>query len=460
METLTAEQFKKRYGSTESVGETISGAEFAKRYPQTAQQPETDMLDKLSGIFSTVFGGKAIGEYIGAKIAKSQYPEQAKFITEPTKLQIAGDVAGIGLTVASLGGAGLAGGLGARVAKGAALGSGLTVAKGIAEAQKPSDIATGAVVGAGLGGAIPIAGSLLSSVGRQVQQLPARFVNSAVSRSKQQVLQDIARDKVDDFANYVLKSKPVGTASKLLNDSIDSVQTLNTKVNVALQNAVRQTGGKVSLGTANLLDDMVKSPEAQGALLDRNGIRGIITGLAPQTKQLLNKPSLTLIEANRLRQLLDQTLGDKGFLTTQLSANKTILKNFANSLRETIKAKAPSGTRELFTELSNEIRFRDGLLQKIAQKQGNQVLSFGDFIGGGLGGIFGGGLPGAVLGVGARRAIESVPFKLSAAKTINAITKVAPVLKSLTPAQQTAILSMFATIFSREDLQEEIKPRL
>src|SRR3990167_586839 len=180
--------------------------------------------------------------------------------------------------------------------------------------------------------------------------------------------------------------------------------------------------------------------------------------LAPQTKQLLSKSSLTLEEANRLRRLIDRTLGDRAFLGGQLSSDKLVLKQFANNLREIVKSKAPEGTRELFSELANEIRFRDGLLERVARRAGNQVLSFGDFIGGGLGGIFGslGAQPitGAVAGVATRRAIESVPFKLGSAKLVNALTKAAPILDSLAPAQQTAILKLFAEIFSSEEVSE------
>jgi hypothetical protein len=175
-------------------------------------------------------------------------------------------------------------------------------------------------------------------------------------------------------------------------------------------------------------------------------VKLIIEKLAPQTKQLLGKTSLTLEEANKLRQLTDRTLGDRAFLGGQLSSDKIVLKKFADFLRETVKSKAPEGTRELFKELSNEIQFSDGLLNKIAQKQGNQVLSFGDFIGGGLGGVFGGGIPGVVAGVATRRAIESVPFKITSAKLINALTKAGPVLEKLSPAQQTVLLNLFSEI--------------
>ena len=440
--------------------------DFKQKYSvqenEAPQEQKPNLLGKASNILGTVFGGKRIGEAIGTQIAKATVPEEQKqFISEgPTVKQIAGDVAGTGLTLATLGGAGLAGGLGARLIKMAGLGAGISGSQSLADGGDASDVAKSAVAGGAVGAALPVAGAGLRAIGGQIKQLPERFVNSALSRKKADILKDIAKDKTDDFANYVLKSKPVGTASKLLSESTDNVSQLGQKVSSALSLAERQTGGKITIGRNNILDEVVKLPEAEGALLKRVDVRSIIERLAPQSKKLLQKESLTLTEANKLRQLLDKTLGDRAFLGSQISSDKAVLKSFANTLREQVKSKAPEGTRALFSELSNEIRFRDALLERIAKKQGNQVLSFGDFIGGGLGGIFGGGIPGAVGGVAARRAIESVPFKLSAGKLTNAATKLEPVIKDMTPAQQTAILNFFSEIFSENDQQKDPESEL
>lgn len=425
------------------------------------QPKESGLVEKAGNVLGKVFGGAKIGEALGTQIAKISVPkEQRQFIQPgPPASEVLGDVAGVALTVAGLKGASTVGGFGVRLLKSIGLGAGLGASQAIEEGGDIGETTKGAVTGGAIGAAIPVVGAGLKAVGRQVETLPARFVNSALSRSKKQVLNDIAKDKVDDFAQYVIKSKPIGTAKTLLNESMDSISVIDKKVNESLASAIRKSGSKVTLGRDGILDQVAKLPEAEGALLKRNDIKGIIEKLAPQTKKLLQKNSLTLEEANRLRSLVDKTLGDRGFLTSQLSSDKAVLKAFANNLRENVKSKAPEGIRELFSEYSNEIRFRDGLLEKIAQRAGNQVLSFGDFIGGGLGGIFGGGVPGAVAGVAARRAIESVPFKLSAAKLTNALTKLAPTLDSLAPAQQTAILNLFSTIFSpaEEGSAEETK---
>lgn len=421
----------------------------------TTPQP-MERFGRTRRILGTIFGGEKIGEAIGTVIAKRTVPEEQKEFVEPAPpaREVVADIAGTALTTAGFGGLGAVGRFGSRILKMFGLGAGLAGTEALKEGADVIEAVKPALAGGAIGGALPIGGAGLRALGTQIELLPARFINSALGRKKSQVLQDIKKDKVDDFAKFVLESKqPVKSANKHLDESIDGVIILSKKIDSALASAIRKTGDKTTIGIDNFLDEIVTLPEATGALLNRGDVKNIIVRLAPQTKQLLSKQSLNLQEANRLRQLLDTTLGDRAFLGAQLSSDKAILKQFTNTLRDRVKSKAPEGTRELFAELTNEIRFRDGLLDRVAQKAGNQVLSFGDFIGGGLGGIFGGGLGGALAGVATRRAIESVPFKLSAAKITEALTKAAPTIEAMTPAQQTTILNLFADIFS-----EEIEP--
>lgn len=411
----------------------------------TLNTTPTNTLERVGGILDVAFGGKRIGEAVGTQVAKMIVPPEQKQLVSggPTPLQVAGDVAVSGLTVAGLRGVGTIGKFSARLLKTLGLGAGISGGRALAEGTAPTQAIKPAIIGGAISGAIPFAGAGLRAVGRQVELLPSRFISSALSRSKAEVLQDIAQDNVDNLSKYVLKSKAVlKSANTHLKESNFAIEKVSNQITNKL------AGAKTTIGVNNFFDDIANIPEAQGALLKRKDIRNIVTRLAPQTKQLVSQNSWTLEEANRLRQLVDKTLGDRAFLGAQLSSDKIILKRFANSLRETVKTKAPQGVRELFQELSYEIRFRDGLLERIAKKQGNQVLSFGDFIGGGLGGIFGGGLGGAALGVATRRVIESVPFKLSAAKVVNAATKIEPIINQLTPAQQTAILNLIGEIVS------------
>ena len=425
---------------------------------QTAQpEVKKDLLQKATDILTSIFPGKQVGEAIGTlggygltagKEALGLIPKGTtkEFdISAPSPVRVAGDIASGAASVAGVKGVGTVGTLSQRILTNLGLGSIIGGGTAVAEGQAPKEVVKSTIA--------------TGAIGKQIEQLPARFVNSALSRSKAEVLKDIATDKVDDFAKYVVQNKPIGSAKRLLADSMENITQIDKQVSDALAIASRQSGIKVSIGRNNVLDQVARLPEAEGALLKRADIKGIVERLAPQTKQLLQKDSLSLVEANRLRQLVDKTLGDRAFLGGQLSSDKAILKSFANTLRETVKSKAPEGTRALYSDYANEIRFRDGLLDRIAKRAGNQVLSFGDFIGGGLGGIFGGGIGGAVAGVAARRVIESVPFKIGASKVINALTKAAPLLESLAPAQQTAILNLFADIFSEEKNVQTTSPQ-
>ncbi len=455
------QELRKKYGVTQTASGEIETPESRLAYLQSGSTPEVkgkSGLEKTSDVLGTVFGGKKIGEAIGTQIAKFRAtPEEKKFIEAgPKASEVAGDVIASGLSLVGLKGAGVAGKFLPRLLKTIGIGAGISGGTELAQGGDLESTTKSAVTGGLISGAIPFAGAGLRAIGSQIEKLPARFVNSALSRSKAQVMQDIARDNVDDFSKYVVKNKSaLKSANTHLNESKQSIESLNNQINTQLSSAVRKTGDKTTIGRNNLLDEIGQLPEAQGALLKRNDIKGIVERLAPQTKQLLSKESLTIEEANKLRQLVDKTLGDKAFLGGQLSSDKIILKKFGDTLRETVKTKAPEGTRELFSEISNEIRFRDGLLERIAKRQGNQVLSFGDFIGGGLGGIFGGGIPGAIAGVATRRAVESVPFKIGSAKVINALTKAEPLIEQLTPAQQTIFQNLIADLISSDETSQK-----
>lgn len=432
----------------------VSGAPVAqipKAQPSLGQR----VLDTASSVANFI-GAEGITEQFGADIARATVPEDQKnLIAYPSMKKVVGSAIQTGANL--LPGAGVGASLATKVGIGAATGYAFDVGSKL---QQNKTLTQAAIPGAGtaVGAALPVAGAGLRAIGKQIEQLPSRFVNSALSRSKAEVLKDIARDNVDNFAKYVVNKKPIGSAKKLLQESIENISKIDNQVNEALEVAARKGGGAVTVGRNNLLDEVTKLPEAEGALLKRNDVRAIVERLAPQTKKLLQKESLTLTETNRLRSLIDKTLGDRAFLGGQLSSDKAVLKSFANLLRETVKNKAPAGTRELFTEFANEIRFRDGLLDRIAQRAGNQVLSFGDFIGGGLGGVFGslGANPvaGAVAGVAARRAIESVPFKVGSAKLVTALTKLGPILEGLAPATQKAILNLIVEIISEGETND------
>lgn len=400
--------------------------------------------------------GEAVGNSVGSLATALNFLFHGKFSearaalkatsNEPTPARVAGSAVASAATPASM----VFGGEGTFAAKllqnmgfGAALSAGTTAADG----GDATDVTKSAALGGAFGAFLPVAGTGAKALAGQIDNLPARFIESALGRSKADVLKEIQTGK-DSLADFVLKKKPIGTAENLINGSRQAINDLSTRIRANLAQAARTTGEKVTIGRDNFLDELAKLPESEGALLKRADIRATIERLAPQAKRLMQRSSWTLEEANSLRQLLDRTVGDRGFLADKLSVDKEILRSSANSLRETVKTKAPEETRALFSELSSEIRVRDALMEKLAKKAGNQVLTFGDFIGGGLGGVFGGGLAGVAAGIATRRAIESVPFKMTAAKAVDALTKAGPILEKLAPAQKTALLTLFSELFA------------
>lgn len=419
---------------------------------QSVQKQSFDPLNNpVTRGIQAIFPGQKVGQAIGtlAGFAKSKIDgtSESYDTSAPSPMQVGGDIVAGALNVAGFKGAGTTGTLTQRILKMAGMGAGMAGGSAVAEGEGAGDVAKSTTGGAVLGAALPVVGAGLRAMGRQIEGLPDRFLNSALGRSKDQIIKDIASGSEETLNKYIIESKPIGSADSLLKGSTEAVTTLGEQIQTKLSNSVRTSGQKVTIGRDNFLDEIAATPEAKGALMGRSDVLEIVQRLAPQTKSLLQKPSLNLEDANRLRQLLDSTLGDRAFLGGQLTNDKTILKAFADRLRETVKTKAPDEVRELFQELTHEIRLRDALLDRIAQKSKNQVLSIGDIFGGGIGAVVGGGIPGAAAGVAARRTLESVPFKVGMAKFTDALTKAEPVLEGLAPAQQVLILNLFSSLF-------------
>lgn len=282
------------------------------------------------------------------------------------------------------------------------------------------------------GAALPILGKVLSPLAKQItERLPKRLVQSVIGQSKAEIRAG------KDVADYVLQSKKIGTADKLINDSKEAVKSLSTKIQDILENVAPKT---VRILKNDVLGHVVKGINEAGGDVTTKEVSEIIANLAPQVKKLLNRQSLSLPEANKLRQALDQTLGDRGFLTSQLPFNKNILKSFDDVLREKVKTLAPEGTRDLFEELSKEITLRNSLIGKYAVTNRNLPLNGFDLLLGG-GGFAGGGLPGALTAIATKKIVQSPLTRTGAAQVLyqggKAVKKALPVLG---PATRAAVV--------------------
>lgn len=305
---------------------------------------------------------------------------------------------------------------------------------GAGEAVQEGRITPQTAISAGVGGVLPVVGRVLRPLTTIIRGLPERFVRSSLGMSKAQALRDMSRDAQKSVTKFVLNKKPIGTANSMITTANSNIEKLGEQINKNLAK-IKVTQKPVS--PKSIIDKVVTQVNKTGAAENAASVKVILDRLAPQARGLLGKSTMSLTNANKLRQSIDKTLGDKAFLGAQLPFNKEVLKIFTNTLREEVKSIAPAGTRGLFDDIALEIQLREFLLERLAKQAGNQVLSFGDFIGGGLGGIFGGGFGGAVAGVTARRVIESVPFKVGTGKAFQNFIQL---LERLTPAQQGIIL--------------------
>lgn len=444
---FVVDDFKNKYKTVEQAESVpIQGTPLVDRVLQSP----------ISQAIQNFFPGKKVGEAIGtlagygttaAKEKLGAVPAgttEAYDLSAPSPLQVGGDVLQGAALVAGAKGVGTTGTVLQQAAKSSVLGATAFGGKSAAEGGDVEDIAKSTATGALVGGATSLAFSGLEKVAEQVKNIPSRLINSATGQSKKELLAGKGLDK------FILENKRIGTADGLIRQSKEEMDRLSEIINNNLK-SVPITKAKVT--TSSLLNDLVKEINAQGGSITKSEAKDIVTRLAPQAKGLLEKPSMSLVTANKLRQSIDRTIGDKGFLVSELPFNKDILRSFTNALREEVKSKAPEGTKAAFQSLAQEIRLSNSLVSKVAQGSRNQVISFGDLIGGGIGGVAGG-LPGAFAGAAARRAVQSTPFLTGSAVALDTVSKsLAPVIEKLEPSVQTAIIQAISTALSPTEPQ-------
>ena len=405
---------------------------------EPTSKPKKDFLGKAAGAFDTVFGGGKVGELIGGLAAKSGLTglskEERQFVDLPSAKEVGGSAARAGLLFTPMGRGAQAIGAGAkalgagaklatdagRIGVGAGTGFGFDVASGLEQGQDVSE-AIKPGVGTAVGGGLPVLGALGRGVASNLAtKIPKRFASSALKLTPKE-----AASKSGQKAVETLLSGRVGSKSKLLSQSQDNLTSLNEKIASSLRATPVARIGKTEIAKQIQLNKFFKD-----AGLSVNEVIDEIIARVPRARTLLLKKNLTLTEANRLRQIIDQTIGDPFFTAQNPGFSKELLNAFARTLSDTVKRKAPSGTRNLFTDLSNEISLFKQLEKSAQRGSGNQILSFGDLIGGGLGTAAAGPL-GTLPGIALRRGLQSTPFLTGAAQLSQGIGRT---LKKTPPA--------------------------
>lgn len=296
----------------------------------------------------------------------------------------------------------------------------------------------------GAGIASPIVGGVLSKTGEALfKSLPEKLIQKAIGQPRKELVAG------KDVSRYALDQKKVGTAKGLYDSAQNNIKSMGKEINDILK-SVKVTDKNIS--NSRIFNDVAGKVNEAGGEISKEEIKDIVTKVAPQVRGMLNKPTMSVENANKLRQNLDEVLGERAFLSQQLPFNKKILKDFTNFLREEVKTAAPE-TRPIFDNLSKEITLRNALEDKIVKGVGKSAISVMDILTGASVGLGAGGVVPALGAVAARRAVGSTPFLTGAGVTLDQINRIAPALEKLTPAERGAISEVFQQII--ESLTEE-----
>lgn len=354
-----------------------------------------------------------------AKQMSTELSGQASSVLEglPTEKQAIGSAAQLGLTIGTLGGvgAGMAGKLGAvksvpttlgsKMIKGSALGAGFGAAGALQTDRTPG--LTDLAIGVGTGAAIPVAGAGLGYLKEFIgKTIPKRLVGATLPADR-------------DISDWFIKNKKIGRLSSMISESKSAVENLSFQIDDTLK-----ASESLFINKKGILKSVAQSygQTGGGGTLNSKEIIKVINSVAPQAKGLLSREQLTISDANKLRRILDQTLGSKFFLSTQAPFKKEVMGTFNDFLRSTVQEKVPL-TKPLFAELSKEITYRNSL-RKLSEKiEKRKLVGFGDLVFGGVG-YFGAGLPGVVATTAIKKGLQAPQTSLGAAKAFTKLGQV------------------------------------
>lgn len=377
--------------------------DFKKKYdtPETTQKATKTSLQKVSKTLDSIFGGGKIGEAIGAKIAKSRVPEeQKKYISGPSKKEILGDVAKIGLTVASTAipvvkGAQLAKAipklagrtglrslatLGTNVGIAGGIGAGFGASEALRENKKiGKEAIRSGVATAGITGGLGLAGRAIQTTIPTVYKLLANTLAQtpvkAIERfSKNPQAGKIALKKAVEDPTMIFK---IADEAQNAVDEIQRIKTANFKKGLQ-----KLSVGKAKLDKNIIFTKMQKVLESDG--LVRGGLNNIPNRLPNPVER--NTMIKIIDEINRTPSDIESMLNLKRFLQNQYSGTRSrdfnaIVTRLANTVRDEMPSKVKKllkqsqADEQLLGQLKKELgisRGTQGL--DIASEEGNVVV--------------------------------------------------------------------------------------
>ncbi|MCK9370801.1 hypothetical protein M0R04_12905 [Candidatus Dojkabacteria bacterium] len=306
--------------------------------------------------------------------------------------------------------------------------------------------------------AIQTGGDIGATAGAGITDLALTSVGGVLGKTlfkslPKSITQNVLKQKTGekDVTEFLLEKSKIGTPEQIINNSKKVISELDDKV-TGLLNSVKITTDKVT--AKSILQNTVDKINEAGGKTTIEEIKKIINNLAPQARGLLDKQSWSLTNANQLRRVLDKTLTDKAFLSQQLPYNKSVLMDFANTIRNTVKEKAPQEVRSLFEEMSKEITLSKALQRTYGGTKKGAGIGLKDLMALAGGGAAGGAV-GSALTLSALKASENPAIKLQFAQKLYKLDKLAekvrPILEKLKPAEQGIISQMIQALTDEID---------
>lgn len=448
-----------------------------REYIKSVQTPvdlgaEATPTPGFLGKTSRVLGMEKLGQFGGAQLAKldpqhranlamvaEQDPEAARTLGRGgdftnrellgSTLETAANIAlpGMGKLLTS-------GSLAARAGKGAATGAGFGMAGGLESGQDNLGVLMSGIVGAGIGGAIPVAGAAIKRSGKLVEGMPERLYSTIFKNSADDVFKQLRTGGVAEMQkrNPALFAEAVkegivhlGKDGTYLVDETLAKQALDRGLKGSLNamaNSVVETNVKSELGLRGIVSKMKKPI----AIDNKRGLLNVLTGIAdgvkgqydesalmPTIKGYIKEVKTGKVSAQSLldmRRLIDsQRIAStyRAMPVGRISLSQESFKSAADALRS--KLNAIPGVSEIMKDYSFSIEALEHIAKEAQRKGNNQVLSLIDSI------FLAGAASGSPLGVGgflARRSLVSPTIATQGAQAAATFGRATQPIRSLT----------------------------
>ena len=238
----------------------------------------------------------------------------------------------------------------AKVGIGAAQGAAVGTAQGITDDKSVADsVKQGAITGAAggvLGGGLQAGSEAVR--GMTSKDIVKSLYDNALGVDKKTIQSGRSP------STELIKKGVVGTAQSIYDKAQAKIDEVDPKIRSILANSDAHISSEGVMAT--LAHGVNEAVGNQGAdRITSSEMRQIISDSLPQVRTLLSKDDLHVSEVNKLRQVMDKTLGDRAFTGATLPFKKDALYDASNALRGLVQ-KAEPATKPLFKEYSHAVQ--------------------------------------------------------------------------------------------------------